>query len=46
MRNKDKKQKNGYNYHLLIVINLTWTDVITMSGFHCIILPVNQLSVF
>ena len=31
MRNKEI----GYCNHPLIVINLTRTDVITISGFHC-----------
>ena len=30
------KEKIGCNYHPLIVINLTQTDVITISRFHCI----------
>ncbi len=36
MRHKGKEKKKGYNNHLLIVINLTRTDVITIRGFHCI----------
>ena len=35
MRNKEKEKTFGYNNHLLIVINLTQTDVIIISGFRC-----------
>ncbi len=30
MRNKEKEKKFCYNNHLLIVISLTWTDMITV----------------
>ncbi len=32
---KTKKKIFDYNNHPLIVINLTWTDMITVKGFHC-----------
>ncbi len=35
MRNKEKEKKICHNNHLLIVINWTQTDVITVRGFHC-----------
>ncbi len=38
MRNKEKGKKNSYNNSLLIVINLMRTDVITIRGFHRIII--------
>ncbi len=31
MRYKEKENKFDYNNHTLIVINLTWTDVITIE---------------
>ncbi len=36
MRNKEKEKEIGYNNHLLIVINLTQTDVITIL-FHRVV---------
>ncbi len=35
VRNKEKEKTNGFNNHLLIVISLTWTDMITVRSFHC-----------
>ncbi len=34
MRNTENEKEFDYNNHLLIVISLTWTDVITISSFH------------
>ncbi len=39
MKNKEKEKIN----HPLIVINLIWTDVITIRGFHCICIKSNTL---
>ncbi len=35
MRSKEKEKKIGYNNHLLILINLSWTNVITIRSFNC-----------
>lgn len=32
---RKKKKTNSYNNHLLIVINLIQTDMITIRGLHC-----------
>ncbi len=37
-----KEKKFGYNNNSLIVINMIWTDVITIRGFHCIFMPIRQ----